>query len=243
MAISTTVNSGGIEDVVGDIIAEQGYGPFNYSTTYYDQDPGFATFTTVNSGGFQVISGGGATGTTVNSGGTEIVAFLGTAADTVLNAGGAIDVTTLPYASGGLASVDASDLLTVSVGSQSYTQQLVGTYAEVHFQLTGDTSGGTVITLEAGEPGSGFTFSSGTTSGITLTRGGVLRRGGQLHKRERRRRDHRVRRRHSHVNHAGVRHGAGVLGRHSERHHRGGRRHPARAVGWHGGQHHGNRRQ
>ena len=66
-----------------------------------------------------------------------------------MNVGGSIDVSYLPYASGGSASVNSSDLLTVSVGGQTYTQQLAGDYADVHFQLAEDTGSGTLVTAEA----------------------------------------------------------------------------------------------
>jgi hypothetical protein len=40
----------------------------------------------------------------------------------------------------------------VSVGGQSYTQQLTGGYSDAHFQLAQDATTGTLITLEAGAP-------------------------------------------------------------------------------------------
>jgi len=79
--------------------------------------------------------------------------------DTMLNVGGAIDVTFLPYAGGGSASVNTSGLLTVSVGGVSYSLQLAGNYAGEHFQLAPDSGGGspfslegTLVTAEAGAP-------------------------------------------------------------------------------------------
>ena len=62
-----------------------------------------------------------------------------------------IDVEYLQYASGGSADVNSSDLLTVSVGGQSYTQQLSGNYADMHFQIARDETllSGSLITAEA----------------------------------------------------------------------------------------------
>jgi hypothetical protein len=57
-----------------------------------------------------------------------------------------IDLTYLPYITGGSASVTSTGLLTVSVGSESYVQQLLGGYAGGQFQLGTDDNGGTLIT-------------------------------------------------------------------------------------------------
>jgi autotransporter passenger strand-loop-strand repeat protein len=78
-----------------------------------------------------------AVSTTVRTGGDEIISFGGSATDTLLQSGGTIDVRFLGYASGGTASVTAGDLLTVSVGGGSYTQQLVGTYSSFHLAPDG----------------------------------------------------------------------------------------------------------
>jgi autotransporter passenger strand-loop-strand repeat protein len=132
----TAVDRGGTEDVYGNQVT-------------FGFDGGEAYNTTVNSGGREVVAGGLAYGTTVDSGGIEVVS-VGTATDTTVNVGGTIDVTYLSYASSGTVSVTTSDVLTVSVGGHSYTQQLSGDYADEHFQLAKDTGSGTLVTAEAG---------------------------------------------------------------------------------------------
>jgi autotransporter passenger strand-loop-strand repeat protein len=137
-SFDATVNSGGSEVVFSAV----GFG--------YDSNFGRVSGTTVNSGGFEVLSGGGAYGTTLNSGGTEVVGAAGIARDTMVNVGGVIDVAYLAYASGGAANVNASDVLTVRMGGAIYTQQLAGTYIDAQFLLAPDIGGGTLITAEPG---------------------------------------------------------------------------------------------
>ncbi len=163
-AISTTVNGGGTEVVSsggtasGTTVNGVGY--------EYVSSGGTAISTTVNSGGTEVVSPGGAAistivnssgleyvssggtaiSTTVSNGGTEIVSSGGTASGTALASGGAIDVAYLPYVSGGSAGVNSSDLLTVSEGGETYTQQLSGNYTEEYFVLTADADGNTLVT-------------------------------------------------------------------------------------------------
>ena len=138
MSFDATVNSGGSEVVFSAV----GFG--------YDANFGVVSGTTVNSGGFEVLSGGEANGTTLNSGGTEVVYSAGIARDTMVNVGGVIDVAYLSYTSGGSASVDASDVLTVSVGGAIYTQQLAGNYTDAQFLLAPDVGSGTLVTAEPG---------------------------------------------------------------------------------------------
>jgi autotransporter passenger strand-loop-strand repeat protein len=135
-AIGTTVDSGGVEAAYG-VQLVLGF------------EGGSIEGATVNSGGSAVVAGGQADGITVNSGGVEIVSAGGLATDTVLNAGGAIDLADLLYASGGSARVDADGVLTVSVGGQSYAQLLSGDYADARFLLAPDPGGGTLVTLAA----------------------------------------------------------------------------------------------
>jgi autotransporter passenger strand-loop-strand repeat protein len=124
-AISTTVRSGGV-----DVVLAQGT----------------ASFTTLSSGGFEIVSSGTAISTTIDNGGTEVVFLTGIASDTVISGGGAIDVSFLAYSSGGSASVDSTtDVLTVSVGGDSYTQQLAGDYTGAAFSLAPDAFGDTVV--------------------------------------------------------------------------------------------------
>ena len=94
--------------------------------------------------------GGIAYSTTVNSGGTEGVSSGGSATGTTLNRGGTIDVTYLPYVSAGSASVNpTTDLLTVTVGGQTYTQLLSGDYTNAPLLLAPDDGGGTDV-IEGG---------------------------------------------------------------------------------------------
>ena len=148
-ARSTTVSSGGAE-----FLYSGGTASFTTVSSGGDQfvySSGTASGTTVSSGGDQfVYSSGTAIGTTVSSGGTEIVSSGGSASDTDIHIGGSIDVTSLAFATGGTASVSSTtDILTVSVGGHSYTQQLAGDYtATESFQLAPDTGSGTLVTLE-----------------------------------------------------------------------------------------------
>ena len=130
---------------------------------------GNAQFTTLDSGGIESIRiGGSAVSTTVSSGGFEVISAGGTASLTVLEDGGNIDVTSLAYVAGGSASVDPlSDVLTVSVGGATYTQQLVGNYTGDNFVLASDgaITPGTMVTAEAA------CYRAGTL--VTTQRGGV----------------------------------------------------------------------
>ncbi|HLB98496.1 MAG TPA: Hint domain-containing protein, partial [Acetobacteraceae bacterium] len=117
----------------------------------YLLDSATASDTTLNDGGIEVVSAHArAISTTVNSGGVEAVLSGAVLHDPVLNSGGAIDVSYMPFVAGGSVSVNSSGLLTVSVGGQTYTQQLAGEYARI-YALSPDTVyyGGTDITAEA----------------------------------------------------------------------------------------------
>lgn len=112
---------------------------------------GSASADIISNGGIvKLLAGGSAISTTVSSGGLEVIYAGGTASGTTLLAGGVIDVVSgvLTYTSGGTASWNAStDILTVTEGSTTYTQQLTGNYAADDFQLSADGTGGTEITL------------------------------------------------------------------------------------------------
>jgi autotransporter passenger strand-loop-strand repeat protein len=144
----TTVNSGGTEIV----------GVFG---------GGAASGTTVNGGGFEIVSAGGTvTGTTVDSGGFLYVSSGGVASSVIVNSGGtvyvysggsvvsatvasggAIDLAYVPYASGGTADLDSTtDILTVTESTGSATVQMSGSYTGLSFHLVQDTTGGTLIT-------------------------------------------------------------------------------------------------
>jgi autotransporter passenger strand-loop-strand repeat protein len=103
----------------------------------------------VNYCGSETVYGGDTTSfTMVSSGGFEYMSSDGTAIGTVVSSGGRIDLPFLAYVSSGSANVNTSSLLTVSMGSQTYTQQLSGDYADESFQLSPDTYSGTLVTEE-----------------------------------------------------------------------------------------------
>ncbi len=125
-ASGTMVSSGGYEDI---------------------SSGGIASGTTVGDGGVQYVSSGGtATGTIVDSGGTEVVVSSG-AIGTVVDYGGVIDYPTLPFVSGGVAVVSGGDMLMVTEGSNTYTQQLAGTYTGLYFHELADSGSGTKVRL------------------------------------------------------------------------------------------------
>jgi autotransporter passenger strand-loop-strand repeat protein len=145
-AISTTVNGGGSEDLYVSAIAISttvNSGGFEYVSA-----GGAASDTMVSNGGSVVVISGTTISTTVDSGGTEYLDAGGSASFTMLSSGGMIDVTFLSYTTGGSASVNTSGVLTVSVGSETYTQQLSPAYAGQHFQLSQDAGSGTLVTAE-----------------------------------------------------------------------------------------------
>jgi antigen 43 len=164
-ASGTTVNSGGVEQVYSGGTAINTTVNFN-GTVYLEDSTAISTTadggtehvlfsgmtlgTTVNNGGFETVSyGGTAISTTLNSGGTEELLSGNAVSYTTVSSGGAIDVTYLSYTSGGSASVNTSGLLTVSVGGQSYSQQLSGDYAaDAHFLLAKDAGSGTLVTAQ-----------------------------------------------------------------------------------------------
>ena len=117
--------------------------------TQFIEAGGLAVGAIIQSGGEEIISAGGtASGTAVNSGSDEIVLSGGVATGTPLRSGGTIDVAYLPNVSGGSATLDqATDVLTVSEGGQTYTQQLSGNYAGYSFNLAPDGNGGTDVML------------------------------------------------------------------------------------------------
>ena len=123
----------------------------------------------MNSGGTAaVFQYGDAIDTTVSSGGTQIVYPGAVLASTTVDLGGSIEVVQLDYAPGGTASVTAGDVLSVTVGSKTYTQQLTGDYAGEAFQINSAAypAGAIVLTLE--QPSTISVTSRETSSGITL---------------------------------------------------------------------------
>ena len=82
-----------------------------------------------------VTSGETSTGLTLGTGDLLYVYSGGTAISTTVALGGSIDLVGLTYVSGGTASVTSGDVLSVTVGGNSYTQQPVGDYAGKSLQL------------------------------------------------------------------------------------------------------------
>jgi autotransporter passenger strand-loop-strand repeat protein len=121
-------------------------------------DNGVASGTTVNAGMLGMSDGGRAVDTTVNTSAFEVLSSGGTATDTTLKSNAAIDVTYLPYAAGGTATLSPTDFLTVSVGGQTYTQQLSGDYTGEFFHVEDASSldlidiSGTLITVNGTPP-------------------------------------------------------------------------------------------
>jgi autotransporter passenger strand-loop-strand repeat protein len=125
----TTVSSGGHQDII--------------SATAY--------FTTVSDGGYEDADiGGVASSSLVDDGGYEVISAFGSATSTTVELGGAIDVTSLTYVDGGTANILPGDVLSVTEGSNHYTQQLVGDYTDEYFHISVDplTGSGTLLTLE-----------------------------------------------------------------------------------------------
>jgi autotransporter passenger strand-loop-strand repeat protein len=138
-AVATTVNAGGSELVIAN----------------------GAAATTINSGGSATIFGGAtASGAVVSAGGLLTIESGATVTDTTLLSGGTLDLAFLTYASGGSATINAQDVLTVSEGATSTPLQLAGSYSGEHFVVAPDTFTGTLVSLEAGPAPC---FAAGTT--------------------------------------------------------------------------------
>jgi autotransporter passenger strand-loop-strand repeat protein len=110
------------------------------------ESAGAVMSTIVESGGSEFVDNGGtAIATTVDDGGTQFINAGGVASQTLLLTGGALDVTGLDYATGGTATVDATGLLTVSVGGTTYTQRLAAGDIGGTFSLAPDATTGTEV--------------------------------------------------------------------------------------------------
>jgi autotransporter passenger strand-loop-strand repeat protein len=166
-ANSTTIN-GGFADVEGTTNEATindtypGTRPISGGVGGYDGveviENGVASNTTVNAGMLGMSDGGSAIDTTVNSDAFEVLSSGGTATDTTLKISAAIDVTYLPYAASGTVTLGPTDFLTVSVGGQTYTQQLSGDYTGEYFHIVDAASldlidiAGTLITVNDTPP-------------------------------------------------------------------------------------------
>jgi autotransporter passenger strand-loop-strand repeat protein len=96
---------------------------------------GVAVSTTISSGGHETVSFFGLlSGTVVSSGGYEVISAFGSATSTTVELGGHIDLAGLNYISGTTSAfVGPGDVLSVTDGTDLYTQQLVGDYTGVFF--------------------------------------------------------------------------------------------------------------
>ena len=114
------------------------------------QNGGVLSRTTIAAGAVaQALSGGLVTGSIVSGSGAVVISSGGSATQTELHAGGAIDLQSFAFASGGTASLDGNDQLTISEGGRTTTEQLAGSYSGDHFNLSLDGVGGTDITVVA----------------------------------------------------------------------------------------------
>ena len=108
---------------------------------------------TINGGLLDLTAGSAGTGPIAfaGAGGTLEIDDLTTPAAPIsgLAAGDTVDLAALAYASGGSASVNANDLLTVTVGGQSYSLQLAGSTAGETFTLAPDNGTGTLVEASA----------------------------------------------------------------------------------------------
>jgi antigen 43 len=132
---------------------------------------GIALHTTIAGGGQQVVNGGGSAvdnvvanggeqsvqgggiviGSTVSSGGDLILSGGGVASATVLRPGAELDLQDLDYSvNGGTATINPStDVLSVAIGSATYTQQLSGSYPNAVLSLAYDgITNGTLVTVD-----------------------------------------------------------------------------------------------
>jgi autotransporter passenger strand-loop-strand repeat protein len=154
ITIGSTVNDSGQEDVGAEAVASGS--TVNSGGAQNVFRGGVASNTIIDSGGFENVSAGSTViSALVKSGGFEILssggAGAGVASDTVLNAGAVIDITFLTNVGGGNAGLapETTNELTVSVGGQTYTQQLTGDYTGDRFALGVDNAGGTTVSFSA----------------------------------------------------------------------------------------------
>jgi T5SS/PEP-CTERM-associated repeat protein len=101
--------------------------------------------------------------------GDEVVLAGGSPGDTDLMPSGTIDVSYLNFTTGGSASVDSStDVLAVSVGGTTYTQQLSGDYTGDQFALDSDGADGTDVTMDVAVQGDTVTVMPLSSQPVSL---------------------------------------------------------------------------
>lgn len=115
---------------------------------------GMATNTTINAGGTMNLgydpehtdTSDIVKGITINDGGTLLIQY-GTPSGIQLNAGGQVTFTHFDYQVGATTSLDqATDLLTITSGSQNYTLHLSGDYANTSFTVAAGSDGQVLVT-------------------------------------------------------------------------------------------------
>lgn len=126
---------------------------------------GKANDTFLNSNGTMVVSGV-ASNSYINSGGTLDVYNLAVnnnenGGSLVVQALGSVAFTWLAYNSGGTASIDGNDLLTVNEGTNSATLQLAGDYQGEGVILSAYSGGGTEVTIACYGRGTMITTDAG----------------------------------------------------------------------------------
>ncbi len=151
VAAVTSVSSGGFQFVFSGgkaTSATVGSGGFGIVSA-----GGTAISTSVDNGGIEIVSSGAATSfTTVSSGGFQAVSAVNSVTSTTVDVGGSIVILDFAFSDGGTATVDSStDVLSVTEGLNTYTQQLAGTYlATDSFTLlpgSDEFTGGTQVEL------------------------------------------------------------------------------------------------
>jgi autotransporter passenger strand-loop-strand repeat protein len=127
-ASSATVSGGGRLDVFSGGTAS--FTTVSSGGTQLVLSSGTAISTSVDNGGIEFVSSGAAANfTTVSSGGFQVVSVSTSATGTTLDLGGSIIVMDFVSSGGGTATLNSStDVLSVTEGDFSYTQQLAGTY-------------------------------------------------------------------------------------------------------------------
>ncbi|WP_445235945.1 autotransporter outer membrane beta-barrel domain-containing protein, partial [Escherichia coli] len=178
-ATSTTINSGGWQDVYSNGSAtsttinggwQNVYSNGSATSTTINggrQDVysnGSATSTTINSGGRQYVSGGGsATSTTINSGGQQVVSSGGSATSTTINNGGEQYV----YSNGSATSTTINDGWQNVFSSGSATSTTINSGGWQHV-----SSGGSATSTTINSGGWQIVSSGGSATSTTINSGG-----------------------------------------------------------------------
>jgi len=153
-----TVKSGGVADdtSVGSGAAQFVYAGGLASSTLIG--PGREAFVlsdgtmqsaSIQFGGFLSVSSGGASNMVVSAGGMELISAGAFVVSTTLLAGGAIDLDTVVFASGGSVTLGATtNTLSMTENGVVTQVSLAGSYQDMFFQLSVDADGSTIVTAE-----------------------------------------------------------------------------------------------